>query len=197
MGDDDTVDENQNRARNEGADRNTFERDALRFAEIVDEYQRGNGQQVEDVQHQNRSCIEQCAVRQLIAYLGVAERYQQGNHIHGQSDEQRPCKNKDVLRQDAARNPAAEYRRRAPAEMERTGNDLTKCFTRENSFRQKWRKAYAFRQDGLCALFAHSPGHKGTHTRAAVHTHTAAIHTVHSAHDRFSFQFIINPIGFR
>ena len=49
MGDDDTVDENQNRARNEGADRNTFERDALRFAEIVDEYQRGNGQQVEDV----------------------------------------------------------------------------------------------------------------------------------------------------
>ena len=50
------------------------------------------GQQVEDVQHQNRSCIEQCAVRQLIAYLGVAERYQQGNHIHGQSDEQRPCK---------------------------------------------------------------------------------------------------------
>ena len=40
MGDDDTVDENQNRARNEGADRNTFERDALRFAEIVDEYKK-------------------------------------------------------------------------------------------------------------------------------------------------------------
>ena len=49
MGNDDAVDENKNRARNEGADRDTLEGDALCFAEIVDEYQRGNGQQVEDV----------------------------------------------------------------------------------------------------------------------------------------------------
>ena len=35
----DAVDENKNRARNEGADRDTLEGDALCFAEIVDEYQ--------------------------------------------------------------------------------------------------------------------------------------------------------------
>ena len=47
-------------------------------------------------------------------------------------------------------------------------------------------KEYFFDERGV----AQYGWHKGAHTTAAVHTHTAGRHTVHSAHGAFSFQFI-------
>ena len=46
---DDIVEEQQNGTRKECYEEHTFECDALILAEVVDEYQRRNGQQVEDM----------------------------------------------------------------------------------------------------------------------------------------------------
>ena len=49
VGDDYSVYESEDRQRGEGGACRSLERDAVVFAEVVDEYQRGDGQQVEDV----------------------------------------------------------------------------------------------------------------------------------------------------
>ena len=96
-----------------------------------------------------------------------------GQSPYGQSDEQRPCKIRMFCGR-MLRGTGSRISQASASRMERTGSDLTKCFTRENSFRQKWQKTYAFRQDGLCALFAHSPGHKGNaYTSSGAYTYSS------------------------